>query len=108
MNNNTNTKLDGRGESYTKEEDIFLCNAWVTVVFYRIRNTDKKNARMWENMHTFFSQCKPDNRRTFSSLQKRWAVISKEVALYSCFYEKAERKASRGANEVDIVSILCL
>lgn len=104
--NDNIAKSNRRGESFSKEENMSLCKAWVAISLDGIIGTDQKGKQLWDRIMDLYKRAQPDTKRSLSSLQKRWTIISKEVTLYSGFYGQADREASSGTNEVDKVSVL--
>uniref|UniRef100_A0A453CL51 Myb/SANT-like domain-containing protein n=1 Tax=Aegilops tauschii subsp. strangulata TaxID=200361 RepID=A0A453CL51_AEGTS len=69
----------GRACNYTIEEDVLLCNTWLTVSMDATVGGDKSRDTYSFRMKEFFdAHNKSGTRRTDRSLRSRWSTINKD------------------------------
>lgn len=91
-----------RGGSFTKEEDIVICSAFLNVSKDPITGVNQNSGGYYKRMHEYFNKRKPEgSNRSQISIQHRWGAIQKAVNKFCALKSSVDRRNESGKSEQD-------
>ncbi len=95
-----------RGKSWSSEEDVTLCTAWLQVSQDSIKGTDQSKETFWASIHAVFQELTQvyDANRTLDSLKCRWKDINQEVNRFVGIVSNLFEKNISGTTDEDILN----
>nr|XP_020183154.1 uncharacterized protein LOC109768837 [Aegilops tauschii subsp. strangulata] len=89
--------------SYTKEEDILICERWMEIGQDPMKGAEQKGSVFWTRVHkTFQERMKFVSTRGINSIQKRWGFILQECNEYCAMLECVEAHPMSVLGMVDL------
>jgi hypothetical protein len=86
-----------RGSNYSQEEDIQLCNSYISIGNDSIIGTDQSGKKFWERITAHYHAFRDfPSDRTSNSLEHRCGVVVKDCMRFQGYYEEVERRHPSG------------
>ena len=101
----------GRGTNFSELEDIWLCNAWVSVSTDPTTGNYQGRGTYWGRITEEYNKLKDANHpfRNEKSLTQRWSLhINPDCSRFAACVASIERRHPSGMNASNIVSCFCL
>lgn len=118
MNSNTNggmdepTKVNARKKekNYSREEDIFLCRAWMTTSGDPEDETDESSRTFWGRVKEKYASLIGSSyaSRAGKSLPQRWSRIRTAVSKFCAIYQNFNDQNPNSCSEQDMIKMAML
>ncbi|CAN6287233.1 unnamed protein product [Urochloa humidicola] len=91
-----------RGSSFTKEEDLVVCSAFLNVSKDPITGVNQTSGGYYKRMHAYFNEHKPEgSNRSQIAVQHKWALIQRAMNKFCSHKAAVDRMNESGKNEQD-------
>ncbi|KAE8820837.1 putative receptor protein kinase ZmPK1 [Hordeum vulgare] len=96
----------GRGDNYTNDGDILLCNTWLQVSRDQSIGGDQSKDAYWNRMKEHFDlHNKSGVDRSTRSLRSRWSTINRDCQKWEATQKAVDKLNPSGTNDIDRCNI---
>ena len=96
--------MSSRGLKWSAQEDIILCQAWISISQDGAIGTNQSLDSFWARIQKKCEEYLQSFNQSKDSCHGRWRVINQECSLFRQSLTKANVSPASGGNQSDVVS----
>ncbi|KAF9590381.1 hypothetical protein IFM89_034091 [Coptis chinensis] len=99
-----NGKKRNRLSNFTIDEDVKLCESWITIGEDGIVGMGQTSGNYWQRITNEFKLRNPGTPRTLESIKARWQMINKSVSKFVGYMAQVENNRRSGTTIQDMMA----